>query len=637
MLLQVFRDLLADRRSRGLLALARSAYDAGSMDEAERLCDECLRMASHVAELHHLRGTIALKRGDARLAATHLSRAAELHDGEATYHAEAGEVLQQLGAHEAVVRHLSRALELLPASDARRAEILIRLGQSSLIRGEIAAAERALREALALVPDQPDALLALASLLFSESEGEEARRLMDRYVALRGDSGARLRRALMMPVILESNGEIDRLRAHFDEDMERLLAEPLPPIARPETEVGLTAFYLAYQGRDNTARLAKFGRVCRRLYPARTSAAHPSRRGSRLRIGFVSTFFYGHSVGRTTYGLIKDLPREHFDVHVFAVMPRDDAMAAEIRSAADTYVALPEDLESARAAIEAAALDVLLFADIGMHPMTTFLALWRLAPLQLTTWGHSVTSGIDTVDYYASSDAIELSGAEARYTEKLLRLPGYFMPRYHRPQLGGAAKSREELGLPKDKHLYFCPQSLFKIHPDFDPALKEILQRDPLAEIVLLNSRASWMERLRARLARTIGPDAGRVRFLPTVPQRDFVHCLAAADAIIDPFHFGGCNTSAEALGLGVPIVTLPSFQLPGRFTLGLYREIEMDECIARDEQHFVELAVRMGTDADYRRTISAQIAERAPRLFERPDAGQALGAELVRLAETRR
>ena len=32
----------------------------------------------------------------------------------------------------------------------------------------------------------------------------------------------------------------------------------------------------------------------------------------------------------------------------------------------------------------------------------------RIAPIQITTWGHSITSGIDTIDYYISSKLYEL-------------------------------------------------------------------------------------------------------------------------------------------------------------------------------------------------------------------------------------
>jgi predicted O-linked N-acetylglucosamine transferase (SPINDLY family) len=119
------------------------------------------------------------------------------------------------------------------------------------------------------------------------------------------------------------------------------------------------------------------------------------------------------------------------------------------------------------------------------------------------------------------------------------------------------------------------------------------------------------------------------------MPQSEFLQYIAAADVILDPFYFGGCNSSCEALSLAVPAVTLPSFQLPGRFTLGLYREMGLDDCVARSPEEFVEIALRLGKNRDYRRSISEQIAARCERLFDRPDAGLALGEALLRIAET--
>jgi predicted O-linked N-acetylglucosamine transferase (SPINDLY family) len=241
-----------------------------------------------------------------------------------------------------------------------------------------------------------------------------------------------------------------------------------------------------------------------------------------------------------------------------------------------------------------------------------------------------VTSGVDTIDHYVSSDAIEPPNAQELYSEKLLRMPGYFLPRYQRPPPVPAAAEQ-------GRRVYFCPQSLFKLHPDFDRALKGILERDAKGEILLLGGTRAWEEQVRARLARTLGDVASRVRFMPPASHAAFLAQIAAADVIIDPFHFGGCNTSCEALALGVPVVTLPSFQLPGRFTVGLYREMGLDACIAQSEADFVDRAVRFATEPDQRRAVSAQILERAAALFDRPDTGRVLGDALVRLAETAR
>jgi predicted O-linked N-acetylglucosamine transferase (SPINDLY family) len=81
----------------------------------------------------------------------------------------------------------------------------------------------------------------------------------------------------------------------------------------------------------------------------------------------------------------------------------------------------------------------------------------------------------------------------------------------------------------------------------------------------------------------------------------------------------------------------LPGSQLPGRFTLGLYEEIELDDCVAHSPEEYVEIALKLGREPEYRRWISERISARCARLFDRPDAGLALGEELQRIAGTAR
>lgn len=436
----------------------------------------------------------------------------------------------------------------------------------------------------------------------------------------------------MLPAVTASNAEIDSVRARFAAELEDLSHADLQPLSDPAAEVGVLPFYLAYQGRDCRELLQTFYRACARFYQPPGGPAGRGQRSGRVRIGFVSTFFYAHSVGRTTLGLIADLPREDFEVVVFAIAPHADPWARAIQDRADAHCVLPLELETVRRAIAEAKLDVLLFADLGMHPLTYFLAFSRLAPLQVTTWGHPVTSGIDTVDAYISSDALETGGADARYSERLVRLPGYFMPRYQQTALAQPVRSRADLGLPVDKHLYCCPQSLFKLHPDFDDALHAILERDHRAEVVLLESSRGMGEALRQRFHRSLDGMAGRVRFLPPMPQRDFHYLLAASDVVLDPFHFGGCNSSCEALALGAPVVTLPGTWLAGRFTAALYAEMGMSECTASSPQDYVERALRLACEADHRRQVGNAILERNNRLFQRPDAARAFGEAVLEI-----
>jgi protein O-GlcNAc transferase len=91
--------------------------------------------------------------------------------------------------------------------------------------------------------------------------------------------------------------------------------------------------------------------------------------------------------------------------------------------------------------------------------------------------------------------------------------------------------------------------------------------------VLLAGNRPRWMNLLKTRFDRNIA-DAERIVFAPALRQLDFFRLLLAADVILDPFHFGGGNSTYEALALGVPIVTMPGAFMRGRVTNACYKKM---------------------------------------------------------------
>jgi predicted O-linked N-acetylglucosamine transferase (SPINDLY family) len=239
-----------------------------------------------------------------------------------------------------------------------------------------------------------------------------------------------------------------------------------------------------------------------------------------------------------------------------------------------------------------------------------------LAPVQCVTWGHPDTTGIPNLDYFVSCDAMEPDGAAAHYSETLMRLSG---PTVHvqRPALA-ARKPRAAFGLPDEAHVYVCPQSLFKLHPDFDGVVASILAGDPQGLVVLLEGKdRHHKEILLERMQRDGGVDISRVRILPQQPPQDFVNLIAVSDVMLDPLHYSGGKTSLEAFAMGTPIVTWPGEFMRGRHTYGWYKLMGIDRLIARDWDDYVRLALALGTDPQARAAASAEITEKRDVLYE--------------------
>jgi predicted O-linked N-acetylglucosamine transferase (SPINDLY family) len=86
-------------------------------------------------------------------------------------------------------------------------------------------------------------------------------------------------------------------------------------------------------------------------------------------------------------------------------------------------------------------LHILVYLDIGMDPRTTQLAGLRLAPVQCVTWGHPITSGLPTIDYFISSELMEPAEGDNHYSEKLIRLSNLGIA-YPKPSLPPQRKTR---------------------------------------------------------------------------------------------------------------------------------------------------------------------------------------------------
>jgi predicted O-linked N-acetylglucosamine transferase (SPINDLY family) len=412
------------------------------------------------------------------------------------------------------------------------------------------------------------------------------------------------------------------------------MARPLR-LRDPAREVGQTAFLLPYQGRNDRELMTRLAAMYERACPELPYVAPHCRArrppGHRIRVGFASKFFHSHSVGiwyNQLIALLAALP--DFEVVLVDLGGQADP---ELRAACARTLVPPRELAQAREAIAAAALDVLVYADIGMDPFGYFLAYSRLAPVQCATFGHPVTSGLPSIDYFISSRLFEPEDAQDHYRERLVRLDA--LPLYiPRPAPPARPKGRSELGLPLDKHLYACPMMLHKFHPDFDAAMAAILRRDPKAEILLFrDGRFPRRHEALLRRFRSAHADvADRLRFLPWASPDDLLSIILASDVIIDTFHFSAGTTAFLVFALGTPMVTLPGAYARGRPTYGCYLKMGLMDCVARDPDDFVDIAVRIATTPELRGSLRERILRSCGTLYADPASVTAL-AEFLRSA----
>ena len=512
------------------------------------------------------------------------------------------------------------------------------LGLGSVYK-EVRKADQAIacfQKVLRLNPHAAAAYEKLAIVYNDLGASRQARAYLDRKINIQPDFADEVKKAMMMPVVYDSVDEIDECRKTFVDELEQLIGQA-KRIHDPHRQIGATNFILALHGKNERPIRETLARFYRSICPDLewTSPWLPAHRsGKRVRIGMLSKFFNNTTIGSLYHGLIENLPKSKFRLSLFRLPGKEDELSRRMAEAADEVVTLPPDFRKAREMVGRKQLDVLFYPEIGMDALTYFIAFSRLAPVQCKR-GFQITTGIPAIDYFISSDAAEPMNAQRFYSERLVRLKGtgYY---YHRPPKPALRPIRTAFGLPEKQKLYLCPQSLFKLHPDFDVFLEAVLRKDPDGCIVLLEGQyKQWKKQLLKRLSRTIGEElVRRIHFVPRMPRKQFLQLYLLADAVIDTIHFSGGHTSLECFAWGIPVVTLPTEMLPGRLTYGFYRQMEIMDCVAEDVGGYAQIACRLANDSAWYDRIHQKIARRSNVLFENRNDVEELAAFLLKAVD---
>jgi predicted O-linked N-acetylglucosamine transferase (SPINDLY family) len=216
---------------------------------------------------------------------------------------------------------------------------------------------------------------------------------------------------------------------------------------------------------------------------------------------------------------------------------------------------------------------------------------------------------------------MEPEDAEEHYTERLIRLPNLSIA-YEPVAIVPDPVTRAELGVGDDDTLYWCCQSLYKYLPRHDGVFAQIAARHPAARFVFIAYpgdpavTAIFRTRLEAAFA-ALGLEAGRFcRFLPHMSAARFAGVTAECDIFLDSIGWSGCNSSLEALGHGLPIVTLAGPLMRGRHSAAILNLLGLPDLIAATIEDYVALAVELGRDSERRRVLSARIVRDRHRLY---------------------
>lgn len=478
------------------------------------------------------------------------------------------------------------------------------------------------RRALALDPVDIASLANLNRHPLGPVEAFERLRWL-RFMAILSDRivPAYLAASGSQPAMLETAADAHRLIGEQVKAIKNVLE--LPPDRELIARLGpISTFKSAYWDVDDTELLRHAGAanvfLQSTVYPniaGMGRRAHPKQRHSGQHspsVGIVTCHAFSHSVWEA---IGQDWVERLIEAGVELVLYDIYGLASEeTRGLFGAVAKGPKPQSEWVELLGCARHDILMFPEVGMDPAVLALASLRLAPLQIASWGHPTTTGLSTIDRYLSAERFECADSEAHYTEKLIRLPGVGVT--VRPDRRPTEPmSRSRIGLEAGEIGLALTQNAFKYAPSFDAVLVRIAAEEPSIRFLVSSSGTEaeftfWSTRIQKSFVES-GLNAGRfIRIIPRLPLPDFRNFLATVDGYLDPPSFSGFNTGRRAIESGCPLVTFEGPRLRHRLAAGLLREAGCVETIARSLDQYVNIALRLAQEADFRQASKeAQLA----------------------------
>ncbi len=546
-----------------LLARAVARHREGDLDSAARLYENLLRDVPDLADGWANLGMLRRQLGRLDDAERSCRRALAIDGGHANALNNLGIVLAARGRYPEAIA----AYRAVTARHPRFHEAWCNLGLSLSAAGQPGEAGRAFATALKIAPDYTEALVQFVFHKLQCCDWDDL------------------------------DGAIGGLSAAVASGAGTVNPFALLPVCRDPRE-------LLRAARGFSARIARSVGGVGPPTPTRSA-------GVKIRIGYVSSDFHRHAVSTLAAELFEAHDGDRFEVTGYSHGPDiEDAMRGRLRGAFAWFVDIA-GMGAAEAVdtIRRDGIDILVDLNGHTRGARTELFARRAAPIQVNYLGYPGTMGADFVDYVVADHVVAPPGAEADYSEKIVRLAGSYQPNDGARPLPSDPPPRSGLGLPETGFVFCCFNQAFKITPDMLDTWFRLLRDVPGSVLWLLAFNAEAPVRLRA-LAKAAGIDPSRLVFAPNLPADRHLARLQRADLVLDTHPYGAHTTASDALWAGVSVLTMAGATFQSRVAASLLTALGVGEPVTRSLPEYHALGRSLATDRgkleDVRRRIVA-------------------------------
>jgi predicted O-linked N-acetylglucosamine transferase (SPINDLY family) len=570
------------------LHLLGMVYKAlGRKEQAVSCYLEALRFRPDRPETHNNLGNVLRDQGKLEEAVASFRQALRLRPDLPEGHSNLGAALRELGRLDEAIASFREALRLRPD----HAPAYNNLGNALRELGRLDEAVGSLQEALRLRPDYPQAHNNLGSAFRDRAEWDQAVASFQRALSLKPDYAEVYNN---LGNVLQEQGRLaEAIRCY----REGLRLEP--------ENAFLHSNLLFCLGNSETISPEELFAEHRRWgdlhgKPAGPRAVHANEPSPdrRLRIGYISPDFRAHAVMSFVEPILAHHDPARFQVACYADRPIADAVTERLRRLAHVWRPI-HGLSDSQVAQQVREDGIDILVDLTGHTAWHRLRVFaqKPAPVQVTYLGYPHTTGLPAVDYRLTDEVLDPPDKACFNTEELVRLPRAFCcftPPREAPEVSPP---------PAVWNGFVTFGSLHRLSKLNDGVLdlwSRLLQALPSARLLVVRHTLSGAGRdrlVRELVRRGIAAERFQLRHERPPGPQGHLRVYAEVDVLLDTFPWGGHTTACEALWMGVPVLTLFGDRPAGRMVGSVLSCLELDECVARTADDFVQRGVELTGD----------------------------------------
>ena len=637
------------------MASIQRNLDKRDFPQAQRECLQLLADCPHSVDGWNLFAAVLYTQGDPAAAADALRQSLTLEPRQPETLNNLGAILTECGEHLTALELMQSAIQLFP----NFAPVYNSVGNSHRELGQYGFAAEAYRKALQLDPDLTAAHNNLGAVLIDfgleEAEAEAEAHLLtaiqqdqDRGSAYLNLSSLYNRQKKFELAEQSAREAKDRLGATAEvltnlgvalqgQGEQRLSLECLRKAA--DLDDRLAHNYLFALGHDSDATDDEISAAHRRWGERVESQAqqrlndsgrlndsdrgaerkHSSDADSRpLRVGYVSGDFRMHVAARYVLPLLLHHDRERFKVFAYSESPEVDAITALMESRCEGWrITVGASDKAVADQVQADEVDILV--DLAGHTKGNRLGVFALrpAPVQVTWLGYPHTTGLSSIDYVLTNRLLNPESTQGQYTEKLFWIDGptaCWLPPKDSPEVNS---------LPALQNNRITFGSLHRPNK-LTPATLELWAS------VLTAAKDS---QLRVFFPTLIGPvrervqqffdEHGlerRVKLLHEAGEGGYLAEYHQVDIALDVTPWTGGTTTRDACWMGAAPIALCGERRSSRGSADVLHWLGMDDCVARDVDEYVRVAVELSSDPERLATLRSQLREKTQQSLCRHD-----------------